>query len=273
MVISGHQWSSVVISGRLAHLQSSEVIRGHQWSSEVISGRLAHLQVHSGKLDILQTRLHSVVARDRRAKVDRIRAVTAVDDLMREAGIVHSETQSDCIRAIAAGRSPDNPRPSVISGHQRSSVVISGHQWSSVVITWQSEAFGPKTYVISGHQWSSVVISGHQGSSVVITWQSEAFGPKTYVISGHQWSSVVITWQSEAFGPKTLASSRLPPTSTLLLNRSTSCTSTSQGWPVEGGPPPRLVAGKSFDLGAKGGPGRTMNSIGEPVKMGGEEGV
>ena len=81
--------------GRLAHLQSSEVIRGHQRSSVVISGRLAHLQVHSGKLDILQTRLHSVVARDRRAKVDRIRAVTAVDDLMREAWIVHSETQSD----------------------------------------------------------------------------------------------------------------------------------------------------------------------------------
>jgi hypothetical protein len=42
---------------------------------------VAHLQVHSGQLDILQTRLHSVVARDRRAKVDCIRAIAAVDDL------------------------------------------------------------------------------------------------------------------------------------------------------------------------------------------------
>ena len=119
-----------------------------------MNGRLAHLQVHSGELDILQTRLHSVVARDRRAKVDRIRAVAAVDHLMKEAMMVQSETHSDRIRAVAtvdhlAIRGLWSSL--LISGHQRSSEVISGH------------------HVAVRDLRSSVVISGHPRSSVAIT--------------------------------------------------------------------------------------------------------
>jgi hypothetical protein len=60
MVISGHQWSSVVISGHQAraeeeatsightcmqsHQWSSVVISGHQWSLVVISGHQARAE-------------------------------------------------------------------------------------------------------------------------------------------------------------------------------------------------------------------------------------
>jgi len=46
VVISGHQWSSVVISG---HPRSSEVIRGHQWSSVIISSHQRSSEVIRGR--------------------------------------------------------------------------------------------------------------------------------------------------------------------------------------------------------------------------------
>ena len=165
MVISGHQWPSVVIRahqcGSPGVLRPRVVISGHQWPSGVIRG---HQCGSPGALRPLGTvadappdlpPAETQSRRELRASPDD-GAADGPRHLPPPAAATAVHTYSDVLRCNqVAIKSPSGRNQVAINSqsgrNQRSSMsltcaaAISGHQWSSVVI--------------SGHQWPSAAIS------------------------------------------------------------------------------------------------------------------